>query len=328
MTNNELPLVGNRRSQWFYSDSVIDPELAKFLATAMISTGFYEHMLSDDMRDLLPYGRGIDHGFRVEFEGSDRGRAEALVRSALSPHNQHSTIEQSVRTFVIYAAQLCVLLVNPTYEIEYMFRGGDSNDKPEAFFIHHIPPATIGRIRGQPIQYVPRDLSEATTRNGLAYVRLDPSRLVSITIPKDLRKRLGATIQFLRVASAAQKSEFLMAREQMANLGDFDFSEYNQLIGQFFYKGTRDVGWTSRELFDKHSLYPYVIWRYLQFLRFKIELRNAIVAGLNQILSVAGEQVGVECCFRIEGVLQVSDISQSEAHLKEGSALLESLTSF
>jgi len=102
----------------------------------------------------------------------------------------------------------------------------------------------------------------------------------------------------------------------------FNLARFKSQMAQEFLRGTRSVGWAGRGVFDEQMLDPYIVWTHLQFQCLKISIRDAGLAGLNQMLDRAGDVLGFEARLQLTGLVTTIDIDQVEADLESGSGPL------
>jgi hypothetical protein len=78
------------------------------------------------------------------------------------------------------------------------------------------------------------------------------------------------------------------------------------------------IGWAARTLYRDRRLDPYMVWRSLQFLAFKIRVRDAILDGINAALTIAGSVMDFEARLEFTGVPTLADVDRGEHDLETG----------
>ena len=83
-------------------------------------------------------------------------------------------------------------------------------------------------------------------------------------------------------------------------------------------KITKDFGWDARNSFEKEALEYYLLYRYLKFEKFRIELRNSILDTLNVGLELVGKQLGFDSKILVDGLPTLDEVQASYNHLLQG----------
>lgn len=340
-------LRSTRRSLAYIPDDDPDPKLRKYIEKHRTRwTGSLGYMFSEDIGHLLPFGHGLDDGFTAR----------------LVPENQdvHDLVLSSLRTFngtprtLVDGARSCLedlgkhLISGSTiFEVEYLYTNSEAvqgdcqpptgntdiqdqqpesetGELPVAFRIGWIAPGTVCKRLRRYIQYVPAEFADGHTIRGLHYRELDRNNLVSIDLGWRHKAALRRSHAVMEADDKYDATPYMMLK---ASISEFDIDRFKVERAQSVLRGTRDIGWSARTLFDEHMLDPYMIWRRLQFQRLKISIRDAALAALNRMLTQAGERMGFEAQLQIEGLISQADVDDAEAALKDGSRPLLDLIS-
>lgn len=294
-------------------------------------------MLIEDAHQLLPFGHGLDDGFTATVLPEDARTEELVLNSLVSAHGRGDRLEEAVRNCVEQLSQ--ELTSGPVvFEVEYFYTSDtpgehdgatlptsmtetastdDQTDGgPVAFRLGWITPATVATRLGRPIQYVPAQVAQKKTARGLHYVELDSSNLITVDLSRRTRRALERARAVLAAAAAQEMTPYKFAK---ASDAAFDMERFKAERAQLVLRGTRDVGWGGRGFFDEYMLDPYQFWRHLRFERFKVQLRDAALGGINEMLRCAGARMGFEARLELEGLITAKDLDEAEAALRSGS---------
>jgi hypothetical protein len=285
---------------------------------------FYGHMFVEDASSLLPWGHGLEDGFTATTTPATPELRD-LLRNALPGINGvPSSLEYGIRDHLQRTARE-LLLGEAIYEVDYLTPSAEPTSQPVGFRIAWIfPPGSVARVRRRYVQYVPTELGGTDTINGLHYRDLNTQNLMILRLGWRRRRSLGHA---LAVMAAADKQTATPHRMATTPHSDFDLARFKARLAEEVLSATREVGWRGSGSFDDQMLPPYAVWRHLQFERFKIELRDYILAGLQTTLERAGARLGVQAKLELAGLITSADIDRAEADLKTGSrALAELLT--
>jgi hypothetical protein len=163
---------------------------------------------------------------------------------------------------------------------------------------------------------VPSEFGYKQTTRGLHYVELDSEGLIFVTLHRRTRAALERARAVLAAAAAQDATPFKFAKAPNAG---FDLNRFKAERAQLILRGTRDIGWGGRGMWEEHMLDPYQIWRHLQFEKLKIEIRDAALEGLNEMLRRAGARMGFTAQLQLQGLVTADDIAAAEAALETGS---------
>lgn len=99
---------------------------------------------------------------------------------------------------------------------------------------------------------------------------------------------------------------------------DFDYSAFHAETNLIGLQATRKLGWTGRGLLSDGMCEPYLAWRHLQFLKFKLQMRDTILSGLHQAFSRLGAHLGEQPVLTIAGLTTSEDVAAAESDLADG----------
>lgn len=281
---------------------------------------FYGQMFTDDTEQILPWGDDPDSGFSVSIEPHSSEIEDLITDGLISPTGPSASVETAVRYHLSWVADM-MLRGHAVYEIDLL---SDDDGEKVAFRTGWIPQGTIDKRNGRYIQYVPEELGEGRKHKGCYYVELDEEMLIWTQLPRSMRSALRRAASTLAEASAQQSTPSVMlhARVQEFNLKRFKDEEAREVLFT-----TRDLGWHARWLFDEQMTSPYIAWRHLEFQRFKILIRDAVIASLNRALTLAGAEIGFEARLVLRGVITARDVDRAQNELRTGSRPLTELLS-
>jgi hypothetical protein len=98
----------------------------------------------------------------------------------------------------------------------------------------------------------------------------------------------------------------------------YDVTAHYHLRNVALAKITKDFGWNARNSFEKEASEYYLIYRYLKFEKFRIELRNMILDTLNAGLELAGKQLSFNNKILVNGLPTLDDVQSAYDHLAKG----------
>lgn len=317
-------LRSHRRTQFYIreaaeNDANLVDRLNRLQRDQLRWSNFYGHMFTEDAEQILPWG-DPDSGFSVAVEPYNTDVEELITNGLISPTGPSSTLETAVRYHLSWVADM-MLRGQAVYEIDLL---SDADGKKVAFRTGWIPQGTIDKRRGRHIQYVPEELGEGRKHKGCYYVELNEDMLIWTRLPRSMRRALRRAASTLAEASAQQSTPSVMLR---ARVQEFNLTQFKDKQAREVLSATRDLGWHARWLFDEQMTSPYIVWRHLEFQRFKISIRDAGIANLNRALALVGEDVGFEARVVLDGAITARDVDRAQNELRAGSRPLTELLS-
>jgi hypothetical protein len=325
MRRNSDKLRSTRHSYSYYP--VDNPVLTERMRAAFPVEGYYTYLLNQDLEHVIPYDVGRDGEREVRVVGPDANRAMPLIASALSERG-YPSLDDGVRDFVSSTAQHLVLGGPCTYEIDFLYSADEmGDDPPAAFRLELIAPGTFSTLGSTPIQYVLPTISPLRDRSGISYVSLDPSTLVTFTLPSDLVSPVRTMVDFLLAANREQGKDFALMERSLTESTPYDFTTHNREKGELFAEVTQPIGWNVRDLFKDNRLEPYSVWRQIRFLEFKVRVRDAILERLNQAIRRVGRKMDFAATIELTGLPTPGDVRTLKEDFRSGRRSLRDLVS-
>ena len=309
----------SNRSSYPYALDTAEPLLLKHLRRHRRQpSGFYGYMFVEDASSLLPWGRGFDEGFTTTITPSTPELSDLLCNALPGINGFRSTLSDAIRQHLEWAARQ-LLLGNAPYEVDYLTESADPTAQPVGFQIGWIFPTEsveqleVGRRRY--VQYVPARVGGTGRKNGLHYRELNERNLTVLRLGWRRRRTLRHAFAVMRAADSQRATPQHIATTPNSY---FEPERFRARMAGEILTATRDLGWYGRSMFDEHMLGPYLVWRHLQFQRFKIELRDFILKDLIATLQRAARQLGESVRIDLAGLLTSDDVDQAEADLRTG----------
>jgi hypothetical protein len=125
-------------------------------------------------------------------------------------------------------------------------------------------------------------------------------------------------MQVLAAASAQTPAQSRLVNDSMRGVLQYDLADHRRRADLIVFRATAPLGWNGGGLIDSDLLYPYLVWRQLQFLAFKIRVRDAILLQLNTAIATAGRLLGFTATIEIGGVPTLDDVRAREEDLTHG----------
>lgn len=321
------PVSWSHKSLEFYLDGLPDEKLVERVKRTCAGDDYYTAMLGQDVQWAFPYGLSGDEGFTVELSGSDDEEVLELIIGSLDrehgEHGGHSDLASAVADFGRRAAQFLVTCGPLVYEVGFLLLDDETPRRPIAFDLRLVLPGTIGGRSRRPIQYVPTAAASKVHR-GVGFRELDPATLVTLDLGEH-QAAISRAVRFLREASLQQRAEYELLTKSMESPLPYEPMSHVRETGDLVAAATVPIGWASRGVYKDNRLDPYVAWRNLQFLKFKTEVRTAIMRGLNEALRIAGDRLGFKVQLEIRGLPDFQDIDREICSLQEGNRSLSEL---
>ena len=275
----------------------------------------YGRMLVEDVANgLVPYRmRGEDFSFSIEPASEE---VETIVASGLGRDGYgRRDLLDGVRDFLRDAVQTLMAFGEAPYEIVYLGEG--DTEKMVGFDLSFIAPWTLKRHGGGWVQTIPKDHAERW------------KMATRIELPSDSVARLQLPPSIARYFRRMMSDLDLLGRDLYPAFGfpgpgsnaqdiGFDFQAWNKSHGVALAQATRECGWTGRGLFSKNVTEYYYVRRFLDFERFKLELRTSILSELNEVLQRIGKHIGFAGRIVGEGLPDLAQIANSYRDLEAG----------
>jgi hypothetical protein len=277
----------------------------------------YPHMFIEDVKlGIVPIGGGTysKKTFSVVLEPSNPDLEKVLVR-ALSKDDYPRGLSSEVCDFISQCAVELLLFDTSTYEIAYLSK--ETDRKPIGFEFVHINPFSLTKMGNDLVQILPNDLAAKLGRS--TEIRLKPERILTFTLPHRYRSKISELLDLLSVLSTPTSPNFYM--EELASGATktpYDVKAHIFLHKVALAKAAKLSGWNARLLFQDVALEYYLIHRDLVFEQFKIELRDSILATLNEGIARAGQVLGFNTNIVINGLPTTADVRTADDHLQKG----------
>jgi hypothetical protein len=276
---------------------------------------FYMNMFMEDTSSgILPIGTGKrKKGAKVELVPPSRS-VERLVIEAISRdlYGYRSDLTGAVAEFFRLCSATICADDEATHEIVYL--EDRQAEKEVAFELVPIPQEQLIRRFGRTFQIVS---PEAASELGV------PSR---IRLPDEGLLRFRAPVPFRNALRRMRRGLFRlgerpligMAMEVAEGKRQYDVHAHERARRLALLDTVKVIGWTARGDLRQNVLSFYWIQMEILFHRFKIELRDTILATLNDGIARAGKKIGFEGELKICGMPTVRDTLEASEKLKSG----------
>jgi hypothetical protein len=183
-----------------------------------------------------------------------------------------------------------------------------------SFELVPVPEEQILRRRGRSFQIVPPDI--ASERGTGTLIQFDDEDLVTIEAPLTFRKGLQELRNGLFRLGKFPLTGLILEASQ--NNIPYDLKAHERAKKLAIVDVVRPIGWNVRGEFNDCVVSYYWIQREILFERFKIELREAILAGVNELLRRVGGKLGFEAQLKVDGLPTVKDTEEARTKLASG----------
>lgn len=318
--------ASTQRSRWYYTGEVRDPALRRVTHLDRTAESTYGLMLREDASALFPSGASTDEGFTVTVNEAEGSRASSLIREALPSRYGEPPLPGKLRDFFHDTADLVLAYGTAHYELAYLDRNiAGPAEESQPFRLVLIPPGTVHKRRYRLFQYVSSNAARQHTRDGIGIIDLDPAAIVEFRLDPPLARKVRHAMQVLAAASAQTPAQSRLVNDSMRGVLQYDLSDHRRRADLIVFRATAPLGWNGRGLIDSDLLYPYLVWRQLQFLAFKIRMRDAILLQLNAAIATAGRRLGFTAAIEIGGVPTLDDVRAREEDLTHGRQTLTAI---
>jgi hypothetical protein len=150
-------------------------------------------------------------------------------------------------------------------------------------------------------------------------IKLKPERIITFTLPSSYRPKMSELLNLLSILSTPTSPNFYMEELASGSMKTpYDVKAHILTRKVSLAKAAKPSGWNARWLFQDAALEYYLIHRDLVFERFKIELRDSILAKLNEGIVRAGQVIGFTTKIVINGLPTATDVQTAVDHLQKG----------
>jgi hypothetical protein len=275
----------------------------------------YSRMLVDDVANgLVPYRRAEDFGFSVE---PNNAEVEQVITEGLGRDRYGRDLTGAVREFLRDAGQTLFAFGEAPYEVVYYSQG--ETQQLVGFDLSFVAPWTLKRGSGGWVQTVPKDYSQQIASP--SRIDLASDSIVHLQFPPSINRYFSRMMTDVEALGRDMYPEFGIPTpgSSAADLG-FDFQMWHRSHAIALAEATRECGWLARSLFAKNVSEFYFVRRFLEFERFKVELRTSLLSQLNEILQPVGKRIGFSARITTHGLPDLEQIDKSLMELESGTA--------
>jgi hypothetical protein len=275
----------------------------------------YSRMLVEDVANgLVPYRmRGEEFSFSMDPASEE---VESIVASGLGRDGYgRRDLLDGVRDFLRDAVQTMMAFEEAPYEI-ILLSEGDA-DKRVGFDLSFIAPWTLKRHGSGWVQTIPKEHAERwqmATR-----IELPSDSVARLQLPPSIKSYFRRMMNDLDLLGRDLYPAFGFPGpgSEAQDIG-FDFQAWNKSHGIALAQATRECGWNARGLLSKNVTEYYYVRRFLDFERFKLELRTSILSQLNGVLQIIGKRIGFGGRIVAVGLPDSAQIANSYRDLEAG----------
>jgi hypothetical protein len=310
-------MTSTRKSRSIFADMVPDARLRERYTRAGRNPAGDGRMFVEDVKNSLlpPPGH---HPWRAEFTGPGGAQMTAWV-SAGDPRGGDLT--RAIHRVFQQAAGLLLTHDEAIYEIELLHQASQPSTI-SAVRLHLIPPGSYERRDTGPVQILPTEWVPGGA------ITLDPELLIEFHLDASMRRVLS---ELFIILPESGKADQRMAALIKSDLGPNTKPEVRKLITmkrRILLAATAQVGWNARELFSEDTLDPYSAWRYLQFLEFRIGLRDNLLGQVNTALQHLAPRIGLTTELTLINVPTREQLIQARDDLVSGRQTIREIIHF
>jgi len=276
---------------------------------------FYPHMFIEDVKlRIMPIGgRASKKGFNISLDPPDP-QVQQIIENAISPNRYHHDLAGIICDFVADCAVHLLIFETVTYEVVYLSE--PKNGKTVGFELVQINPFTLVQRGNSLSQLLPDEHTKKLSERRC--IELQPERILTFKLPVNIQGKLDQIMESMRTLSLTSPDFFMKELAAGFKKTPYDVTTHYHLRNVALAKITKGFGWNARNSFEKEASEFYLIYRYLKFERFRIELRNSILDTLNAGLELAGKQLGFNTRILVNGLPTVGDVQVAYNHLQKG----------
>jgi hypothetical protein len=303
MNNRHSPeVIHKRRGVFYHTPQTFSP-----------GTEFYMHMFQEDVSlGIMPIGgRSSRPGFNIKLCPADKAAQTTVIAGLERDHHGNSLADTLWEFLRLVAADVCAA-GEATFEIVYLEE--PKTQKLVGFDLAFISQDQLVKKWNQLYQVVPADL--ARNRNVSELIPLAEDELLIFKPPPEFDKSLRDLRENL---AELDRSRFpLMLVEATRSNIPYDFTAHQRSMNLALVEAVKPIGWNARGTFNNFVLSYYWIRMSLTFEKFKIRLREAMLATLNRSLQRIGEKVGFKAEIKMEGLPTIADVDNASNQLASG----------
>jgi hypothetical protein len=239
---------------------------------------------------------------------------ETLIQQAIMRDDIGHSLSEALSDFLHMCVQTVCAHGEAFYEIVYC---GSKSDKPEDFLLVPIVPELMERTANGWRLHIPEGAIARQERTDEAY-EIPAENIVHFQLPIPIRAKWLKFLEAL-VVLGRQSSDALAFMDPKAQKPfPYDLTEHLRSHRVALAQITGSIGWSGRRLATEDMLEFYELSRLIRFEGFRIQLRDALLAQLNEGLRKAGKKLGFEAQIVVHGVPQLQDILNAQRELAEG----------
>lgn len=325
--NRKHDLKRSQQSVFWYdtAETMADPRISK-------RTDYYHHsytsMLIDDVRNaLIPTPNHTERSFDINLNPTDEA-AERIVIDAIDRRDLGSDLTDALWDFMEECAAAVIVNEEAFYEITYYL---DGDGKKVAFYLSYIPAGTVLHDGDKLKQYVPESIAKERELSG-QYFDLSSERILIFTLPRYVQSGFGEMMAFLAKESENLFPKFFM--DDLHNMSNprsgnnrtpFDQAKFIRTQKMALAEATKLIGYNFRDYSMEYVTEYYYLHRELLLERFKVELRNSILATLNEGVIRAGKELGFNGQIEILGLPTIEDVITAQTKLSKGNGTFDEI---
>ncbi len=274
---------------------------------------FYMHMFPEDVSlGIMPIGgRTKRPDFKISITPANK-QAQAIIAAGLGrEHHRHSLAEAVCEVFETVSANLC-FADRFMYEIAYLEER--ETQSPVGFELVWINQSQLVEKGGQIFQRVVPDV--AKEENVSEMILLPKEDIIEFRPPAGFEKALRDVRTNLSRLDKLHLPE-LALRATKENI-PYDFKAHDRSMKLALVEAVRPIGWNARGTYNDCVTSYYWIRLMLTFEKFKIELRHAMLAAINDALKRIGQKLGFEAQIEISGLPMRVDVTDALRKLELG----------
>lgn len=290
---------------------------------------FYPHMFIEDVKfRIMPIGgRASKKEFNISLDPPDL-KTQKIIENALSLDTYSHDLAGIIGDFVSDCAVNLLIYETVTYEIVYLSE--PKNGKIVGFELVQINPFTLVQRGNSLSQFLPDELTKQLSERRLIELKIE--RILTFKLPVNIQGKMDQIMESMRILSLTSPDFFMKELTAGFRKTSYDVTAHYHLRNVALAKITKDFGWDARNSFEKEASEYYLIYRYLKFEKFRIELRNSILDTLNAGLELVGKQLGFKTKILVNGLPTLDDIETANNHQTKGDIpfgeILESFQGF
>jgi len=276
---------------------------------------FYPHMFIEDVKlRIMPIGgRASKKEFNISLEPPDT-EVQKIVENAISPDRYHHDLAGIICDFVSDCAVNLLIYETVTYEIVYLSE--PKNGKIVGFELVQINPFTLVQRGNSLSQFLPDEHAKQLSERRC--IELKPERILTFKLPVNIQGKMDQIMESMRILSLTSPDFFMKELAAGFRKTLYDVTTHYHLRNVALAKITKDFGWNARNSFEKEASEYYLIYRYLKFEKFRVELRNGILDTLNAGLQLVGKQLGFKTKILVNGLPTLDNVQTAFNHLTKG----------